>query len=209
MTLDVERLFSTQNPCAIARSHCQHDYWGLLSKEPASPFGNQAEIIQEGPATGLEQFALGPDPGNADRKIGILQLVLIPDHEPCFKASIPSYSWDHTHRVEIGCSQGRKITPTFQLKPALCAEEHAACSLSAGNFPNGSVRIESRNGQNHGHPQLSDTKVQSAVRQIFHTVIGDRRLPSCDREQSPGRLIYTQVSKVCAYMARFRKIIRG
>ena len=33
---------------------------------------------------------------------------LIPDHEPCFKASMPSYSWDHIHRVKIGWARGAR-----------------------------------------------------------------------------------------------------
>ena len=69
-----------------------------------SSFRGWTEIIQASP----EQYALGPGLGNADRKIGILRRILIPDHEPCFKASMPSYSWDHMHRVEIGCSLGRR-----------------------------------------------------------------------------------------------------
>jgi len=76
---------------------------GPSLKESALSFGNQAEIIQEGPSTIPEQYALGPDSGNADRKIGILRRVLKPDHEPCFKALMPSYSWEQINRVEIGC----------------------------------------------------------------------------------------------------------
>jgi len=45
------------NPCPTARSHCQHDYRGPALKEPASPFENQAEIIQTGPAIIPEQYA--------------------------------------------------------------------------------------------------------------------------------------------------------
>ena len=69
-----------------------------------SSFRDWPEIIQAGPV----QYTLGPDAGNADRKIGILWRVLKPYHEPCFKASIPSCSWNHMHRVEIGCGQGHK-----------------------------------------------------------------------------------------------------
>ena len=58
----------TPNPCPTARSHCQRDYRGPSLKEPASPFGNQAEIIKAGPATIPEQFASGLDPGDAGRK---------------------------------------------------------------------------------------------------------------------------------------------
>ena len=78
-------------------------------KEPASPFGNQAEIIQEGPATIPEQYVPDPELGNADRNIGILRRVLKPDHKPCFIALMPDYSWDHMHLVKIGCCQGRKV----------------------------------------------------------------------------------------------------
>ena len=43
---------------ATARSRCKRDYRGPSLKGP-SPFGNQAEIIQDGPATISEQYGGG------------------------------------------------------------------------------------------------------------------------------------------------------
>jgi len=48
---------------------------GGWTEEPASPFQNRVEFVQEGTATIPEQFASGPDPGNADREIGMLRPV--------------------------------------------------------------------------------------------------------------------------------------
>jgi hypothetical protein len=46
--------------------------------------------IPDGPATIPEQFATGPDSGNADRKIGIPQQSET-GSESCFKASMPGF----------------------------------------------------------------------------------------------------------------------
>ena len=106
MTLGGERFFSTHtNPCATARNLCRRDHGGPSLKESAFPFGNQAEIIQEGPAKIPEQYASGPDSGKADREIGILRQVMMPDHEPCFKASMPSYSRGQINRAMIGAAR--------------------------------------------------------------------------------------------------------
>jgi len=70
VTLGGERLFSAH---AYHAPHCPKSLPArlqetVIEKIPASPFGNQAEIIQAVPDTIPEQYAAGPDTGDADRK---------------------------------------------------------------------------------------------------------------------------------------------
>jgi len=73
----------------------QHYYRGSSLKEPASPFGNQAEIIKAGPATIPEQFASGPDPGDTGRKSRDSFVSLNPGKSlPVSVHQFPNYLWE-------------------------------------------------------------------------------------------------------------------
>ena len=64
-------------------------------KEPASPFGNQAEIIKAGQATIPEQFASGPDSGDAGRKSRDSFVSLNPGKSlPVSVHQFPNYLWE-------------------------------------------------------------------------------------------------------------------
>ncbi|MBI5593305.1 MAG: hypothetical protein HY881_22835 [Deltaproteobacteria bacterium] len=85
-------------------------------KESASPFGNQAEIIQEGPAIIPEQYARGLIQASASRTYRNTCGSLKPDQEPCFKASMPSFSWNLSERFQHGF-QGRNKQYTAMSEP--------------------------------------------------------------------------------------------
>lgn len=76
VTLVGERLFSTHtNPCATAEVITRATTGQRGQEEPVFPFQNRLESVHMGPDTIPEQYASEPDPGNANRKIGILRRV--------------------------------------------------------------------------------------------------------------------------------------
>ena len=94
MTLGGERLFSThtKTPAPLPEVIACTTTGGRTQTELVSPFRNWVEG-----GSGRPQFR---------NTCGGWQRVLKPDHEPCFKASRPSYSWDHMRRVEYRVQPG-------------------------------------------------------------------------------------------------------